>query len=199
LFALKAQGFKVLSARELIERLPPRPGLSKEIVERTRNLIRSEIFASAIKVAIGVGLGLLGNFSYAWIIGHLAYFGLTLAALAVLIVGVALYWMKGRSPLVYGITEIIVGIVAAVNGLARADLNKGLDLTIVIQVLGGIYIIVRGLDNAGKGVAGTVLEARWNWFFRTVLPGERPLAGKQLRVSPRPPSAGTTPTITGSG
>jgi hypothetical protein len=196
---LKTKGFVVLSTNELIERLQRRPALSKEIVNRTRNLVRSEIVTSIAKVAIGVGIGLLGNLSYAWIIGHLAYFGLALGALAVLIVGVTLYWTRGRYPLVYGATEIIVGIVAAVNGLARTDLNKGLDLTIVIQVLGGIYIIVRGLDNAGKGVRGTVLEARWNRIFSTVLPGERPVVGRQLRVSPQPPSAGTAPIITCSG
>lgn len=35
----------------------------------------------------------------------------------------------------------------------------------VIQVLGGLYVMVRGLDNVGKGTEGTRLEQFWKKIF----------------------------------
>ena len=199
LLVLRKQGFTVLLPSELIERIQPNPTLSDEILERTRRLIRLEIVKSLGKIAIGAAVGVLGSLGYPWIITHLVYLGFVIGAVAVLVIGAVLFWVRGRYPLVYGATEVIVGIAAAINAFARADLNKPFDLTIVIQIFGGIYIIVRGLDNASKGMKGSILEARWNRIFRIVLPDEGQPEGRHISLSHRPPSAGTAPTMTNSG
>jgi len=102
---------------------------------------------------------------YAWAIEHYFILGLLLGCIVILLLGVALFWVRGRFPIVYGSTEVFVGIIAAINAFTRVDFSTVPDAGVVIQILGGIYIIVRGLDNMGKGVKGTALEPRWNGWF----------------------------------
>jgi len=62
-----------------------------------------------------------------------------------------LYWLRGRLPLIYGTLEIFVGMLS----LSIATQGQVTDLlTKLIGVFGGIYIIIRGLDNVDKGIPG---------------------------------------------
>ena len=100
-----------------------------------------------------------------WTTLHYIYFGIAACSAIILFIGIALFWVRGRYPIIYGTTEVVVGVIAAVNAFARADFVMSIDPNITIQILGGIYIIVRGLDNFGKGLKATGLETRWKWLF----------------------------------
>jgi hypothetical protein len=131
------------------------------------------------QIMIGLGVGLVanlifGSFSrhladiYDWARYHSFYLGMPFVILTVLLTGAVAYWIRGRYPMVYGATEVVVGVVGAVNALARSDITSikvDVDPTVIIQFLGGVYIIVRGLDNFGKGVRATSLEAPWKRVF----------------------------------
>ena len=58
------------------------------------------------------------------------------------------YWLRGRAPLVYGTFEVAIGVltIALVLFTANSDV-----LARLLGVLGGSYIIVRGLDNMDRG------------------------------------------------
>ncbi|WP_374547272.1 hypothetical protein [Rhodoblastus sp.] len=71
-------------------------------------------------------------------------------------VGVAFYSFRSRLPLWYGLAEVVVGM-AAVGAGSRSLATVTADASSVLGILGGLYIIVRGLDNMSKGVAGTPL------------------------------------------
>jgi len=43
--------------------------------------------------------------------------------------------------------------------------HMALSLPVILQVLGGIYIMVRGLDNVGKGIVGTTAAQTWSRIF----------------------------------
>lgn len=36
----------------------------------------------------------------------------------------------------------------------------------IAKVVDGLYVMVRGLDNIGKGLAGTTYESKWKKVFR---------------------------------
>jgi hypothetical protein len=62
-----------------------------------------------------------------------------------------LYWLRGRLPLIYGSLEIFVGMLS----LSITTQGHVADLlTKLIGVSGGVYIIIRGLDNVDKGIPG---------------------------------------------
>ena len=96
------------------------------------------------------------------------FVGMPLVAVIVLFIGAAAFWTRGRYPTTDGATEIVVGVVAAVNALARSHTGRiqvEIDPSVVIQILGGIYVILRGLENVARGVKGSALEGPWNGVF----------------------------------
>ena len=61
---------------------------------------------------------------------------------------------------------MFVGLVAALRVFWPAFDYANMSGLSVLQVLGGLYIMVRGLDNVGKGLVGTRLGSRWDQLFR---------------------------------
>jgi hypothetical protein len=77
-------------------------------------------------------------------------------------IGVLLYAMRCRKQLMYGVTECLVGVMAAVyvaNNLKPEDPSQW------FSFLAGLYIIVRGADNIQKSLKGTKYEVLWNRIF----------------------------------
>ena len=84
--------------------------------------------------------------------------GLTLASASL---GVFLFWFRSRYRLYYGIVEVLFGLLAT----TRSANPTSYDSTFVVQIIAGIYIIVRGLDNVEKGIEGLRIELPWRRFF----------------------------------
>ena len=92
------------------------------------------------------------------------------------VVAVALYRVRGTHPIVYGVAEIAVGILAIwfVVGIPKPTLltaddgGQAVDVSransSLVGFLGGIYIIIRGFDNVDKGIAGK-LRRFWDMAF----------------------------------
>lgn len=79
--------------------------------------------------------------------------------------GIGLYWYRERFRLSYGIFEFIVGVIMTYYiFFPNFDYSK-LGPVEAIQILGGLYVMVRGLDNVGKGTEGTRIEQLWKKLF----------------------------------
>jgi hypothetical protein len=81
--------------------------------------------------------------------------------------GLLLYWFRCVLPIPYGITELIIGIITAVqaflliqNGLINETKPS---LEIMLKLAAGLYIIVRGMDNISKGL-GHIKGIEYNFF-----------------------------------
>src|SRR4029077_14362157 len=66
-----------------------------------------------------------------------------------LIIAWLLYVLRERIRWLYAITEIIVGIAAIASYIGS---GRPGGLTQLLTVFGGIYIVVRGLDNFNQGL-----------------------------------------------
>jgi hypothetical protein len=75
---------------------------------------------------------------------------------------VLFYYLRGRTPRAYGVFETLVGAMTIWIALV-APATQG--LTRIIGILGGIYIVVRGLDNFDKGLTLGELRTRWDRVF----------------------------------
>lgn len=83
-----------------------------------------------------------------------------------LTLGFLLFWVRSRFRLIYGFIEYTIGFITAIN----VFLPLGFDYSQIkplamLQVLGGAYIMVRGIDNLSIGVRGTRYEKYWDKVF----------------------------------
>jgi hypothetical protein len=79
-------------------------------------------------------------------------------------IGLLLYRLRGARPLLYGIMEISVSILVifvSIGTPSTHPLNK------IVAIIGGVYILIRGMDNIEKG-----LPARWRSPWERVFPKE---------------------------
>ncbi|MDQ0135732.1 hypothetical protein J2T08_003653 [Neorhizobium galegae] len=88
------------------------------------------------------------------------------AVLAALAAGTTLFLWRERLKLSYGILEIVIGILTSYHLFATSKLHEG-DISDIayLQLAAGLYIMVRGFDNVGKGLIGTPIEQPWRRFF----------------------------------
>ena len=70
--------------------------------------------------------------------------------------------------LTYGVAEVLFGLMSGVLIFIPNFNYAILDTAHIIQIAGSLYIIVRGLDNVGKGLIGTRFEFSWKKQFGEV-------------------------------
>jgi hypothetical protein len=101
---------------------------------------------------------------YAW---HIALEEVSnpFSALTFIALGFALYGLRSKSPFIYGISEVFVGITAIWLSVRPPTISPlsdiGNGVWQLVTILGGVYIIVRGLDNMDKKVP-TRLQRYWS-------------------------------------
>lgn len=122
---------------------------------------------SNIRKAIGIGviaagLAAIVRYTYQEIFFVFAATPGLLIGSAALLCGALLYWFRQRFRTSYGMVEALIGAWISVNAF---PLNSTLDIAVGLQVLGGLYVIVRGLDNVGNGLKGTRYELNWRRIF----------------------------------
>jgi len=80
-------------------------------------------------------------------------------------IGIGLYRLRGNNPTVYGIGEVLVSLVTILFSIASAA--NGL-LATSLGLLGGIYVMVRGLDNIDKGLPPSWRTSWDKWFPKRI-------------------------------
>jgi hypothetical protein len=96
----------------------------------------------------------------------LIYISSPLAVFPALILGLSFFWLRCRSPLTYGIIEVTVSIEAVSFAIQAPADNL---LAKLLGLLGGIYVLVRGLDNVDKGLKRRQLWEKIFWRHRLKL------------------------------
>lgn len=162
-------GFEVLTPTDVLNqldrRMPPPAAPAAPLQEKANEAALEGRRTPRLLVLIGIVIGLLA----VMILEHLAYlletipvwgtFG-TLIGLAV-----GLYWIRGRWRLLYGVAEFVVGLASSWIGARTQIVTTPVSPVVLVQILGGIYVMVRGLDNMGKGVLATRYSESWERIF----------------------------------
>jgi hypothetical protein len=90
-----------------------------------------------------------------------------------ILVGLFFYWLRGTLPVAYGLCEIAAGIAVIVitfnyppmpSILLRYRTEFEQSLPTTMSLLGGVYVMVRGLDNVQRGLNPT-WKRRWRIIF----------------------------------
>lgn len=83
------------------------------------------------------------------------------------ILGIFGYWSRFHFRFSYGLVEAAVGAATVWNVIDSIpqEINATDYYFYCFPMLAGLYIIVRGFDNMGKGAKGKSIEKTWRVFF----------------------------------
>lgn len=103
------------------------------------------------------------------IITHLYVLGWAGAVVITMFLGLGIFWVRQNFRLPYALAEITVGILSVLTSVSVAEngfpvaLEANLNAT--IKLAGGLYVIVRGLDNFGKWIENRNGHQLWKRLF----------------------------------
>lgn len=164
LVALRSADVFAITPKELLSRLVHLKG--NETVLQLSSQKRS---ADNWRLWIGFGFGLIvsigGNYVYDYAEDIFGWLGARSKALMVILVGFLLYAFRQRYRLMYGALEVAVGWLMAWHFADTFTTFEGASVFSGLQLIAGLYVIVRGLDNVGKGLEGTRFQAYWERVF----------------------------------
>lgn len=168
-------GLKAISLGELQEALDkptmkgaqaPDTATNFEVEEQVKKYEKFELSNIKRVIAIGglaIGIAVVVWYKYQQIFSLFAAIPQVFIALAALASGALLYWFRQKYRPSYGMVETVIGVWISVNAF---PLQLGIDVVASgLQVLGGLYVVVRGLDNVGNGLKGTRYAPIWQKFF----------------------------------
>jgi len=164
--AARSLGVKTLSGEELHRLLEPRGQRDQQLAARAREVSRYQVkhlVGSAIGGAVTTTLATLLIRNLDRVLATVNIWG---SVIGIPSLGLALYWWRSHYRLAYGLTEFGVGLVASVSVLWPSFQVSQLAASGILQFVGGLYVVVRGLDNIGQGLRGTRLQVFWDRWFR---------------------------------
>lgn len=164
LVTARERGLKAIDGATLAAQLESLPTKDRSVLKKARSLVRLQWVDFVLKVSLGVFLSAIANIlpsKLNRIVATVNVWG-TLALL--ILTAIALYWLRGRYRLAYGFAEFGIGFSAAARVFWPQFKYTLLRATDALQMIAGLYVMIRGLDNIGKGLKGTRWEATWARF-----------------------------------
>jgi hypothetical protein len=86
--------------------------------------------------------------------------------IALLLAGLVFFWWRERDHLSYGLFEVMVGLLISSQSIVTLPAPYELSTAKSIQLVGGLYVMVRGFDNIDRRIEDTRLGGFWIRLFR---------------------------------
>lgn len=87
--------------------------------------------------------------------------------IALLLAGLLFFWWRERDHLSYGLFEVMIGLLISSQSIVTLPAPYELSTAKSIQLVGGLYVMVRGLDNVDRSIEDTRLGGWWKRLFRS--------------------------------
>ena len=81
--------------------------------------------------------------------------------IALLLAGLLFFWWRERDRFSYGLFEVMIGLLISSQSIVTLPAPSELSTAKSIQLVGGLYVMVRGLDNIDRSVEDTRLGGWW--------------------------------------
>ncbi len=163
-YFLSSRNIKSITGYEFIGE-SKQDSLNKEIEEKADQVVSSQRRYIITSFVLGVAASALGNVVYSNISLLVSTITVWGAMIGLPILGLAFFWYRENYRLSYGAFEFCVGVIISYYIFFPNFSYSNLGVTEGIQILGGLYVMVRGLDNIGRGVMGARLESLWKKLF----------------------------------
>lgn len=157
-------GIQCINLNQLQKMFSADTAYDSNIQRKAKNILSTQTRG----LVIGIIVGCLGNILTTWVWTHFEKIIDTATIwgtiLLIIFIGISLYSLRGRFRLQYGIFEFFFGIVVASKVFwPDFDYSKFKPLD-VLQIMAGIYVMIRGQDNIGKALTGTRFAPFWSKF-----------------------------------
>lgn len=127
--------------------------------ETIQNYLFRGVISNIIAGIISITFVFLINGTYEWISSNLNI-GVTILLLFGL--GVLFFLFRTNFRLVYGLLEYGFGFYISITIFTNKSFNyNDIGVVEIIQIMAGIYVMVRGLNNVDDGIKGTQFEPTW--------------------------------------
>lgn len=158
-------GINVINSKELQSLLEKSGKKDETIRKQVQRSSKSQRWGLLLNLFFSFLSGLLANYIYPHITKIIQTINVWATILSILILAFVFFWIRSRFRLFYGITEFVVGAIVCLRLFWPNFDYSTFNPVVVLQLLGGFYIMVRGLDNFSKGIRGTRLNSYWKRWF----------------------------------
>ena len=86
--------------------------------------------------------------------------------IALLLAGLLFFWWREHDHLSYGLFEVMIGLLISSQSIVTLPAPYELSTAKSIQLMGGLYVMVRGFDNIDRSIEDTRLGGWWVRLFR---------------------------------
>lgn len=86
--------------------------------------------------------------------------------IALLLAGLLFFWWREHDHLSYGLFEVMIGLLISSQSIVTLPAPYELSTAKSIQLMGGLYVMVRGFDNIDRSIEDTRLGGWWIRLFR---------------------------------
>ncbi len=170
----KSMQIKAITMQDLMELISSNKK-DKVIGRKIKNITSKRKFELFINAIIAIITGIIANIvstNYEVLIKVIQviykYINVWGTILTILFFGFLLFWIRSKFRLSYGVVEFVLGVISSIFVFVPEFHIAKLTLPNALQFFGGLYIIVRGLDNFGKGLKisrNYQLWEKWNKIF----------------------------------
>lgn len=158
-------GVKTIGSRELEAKLRNSTITNQDINRKASFITLLQRRELIIGIVVGILVSLVANLIVANLYTILTSINVWGTIALIPLAGIALFWFRSKNRLAYGIAEVLFGLFTGLRVFIPNFNYSQLDTTGFVQIAGGLYIMVRGMDNIGKRLIGTRFETTWKRFF----------------------------------
>jgi hypothetical protein len=163
--AAESQGLQVVGLQGTRDILRDAAAADDAILEEAKAVSRRWRRHGFINLAVGLVCAVLAvllnvywDHVFSWVASFAGFIALAIA-------GVVLLWIRSRWRWGYGIAEYAVGLLITWNGTHSVLSLDHIGAFEFVELSGGLYVMVRGLDNFGRGLRGYPLGSKWSSVF----------------------------------
>jgi hypothetical protein len=152
---------RCIDLNELEELLSENAVLDQDIDGRAKKLLTSQMKNLIIHVATAAAASVIGNVLWAYSKEIVATISIWGTILAIILIGVFAYAIRGRFRFTYGVFEFVFGATLGIRVFFPSFDYEQLNPSSLLQLVAGIYVMVRGQDNIGKALRGSRFGPTW--------------------------------------
>jgi len=162
------EGFPLMEASALNALIGGAEEADKELGQKLK-WVRLKLWVYPFaNIAVGVLSSLIASYAYDHVDKILAFLNAWGVTGLLLLLGIILYILRAWFRRVYGTLEFCFGLFLASKQFSHGFDYSNLSQSELLQILSGLYVMVRGLDNFQKGSKGTGLES----LFERIAPSK---------------------------
>ena len=155
-------GIKTMHLSQLRQYLSSAVSINKEIENQAAIFSRAQKHYMVVSLVISLGVVaslVLVAYEFQSFVNTISIGG---TVFLVIVAASLAYFSRSRYPICYGVVEILIGIAATIRVFWPDFDYSHVSQADILTIAGGIYIMVRGQDNLGRGLTRT----RWGTIWK---------------------------------